>query len=90
VAYKLSLRGRPAPVIEGTTGDQRFYLAWSQVWRALSRDEAMRNQVQSDPHSPPEFRVNGAVQNVDGWYTAFNVRPGQRLYVAPNRRVRIW
>jgi putative endopeptidase len=90
VAYKLSLRGRPAPVIEGTTGDQRFYLAWSQVWRALSRDEAMRNQVQSDPHSPPEFRVNGAVQNVDGWYAAFNVRPGQRLYVPPSRRVRIW
>jgi putative endopeptidase len=90
VAYKLSLNGRPAPVIGGTTGDQRFYLAWSQVWRALSRDEAMRNQVQSDPHSPPEFRVNGTVQNVDGWYTAFNVRPGNRLYVAPNRRVRIW
>jgi putative endopeptidase len=90
VAYKLSLNGRPAPVIDGTTGDQRFYLAWSQVWRALSRDEAMRNQVQSDPHSPPEFRVNGTVQNVDGWYTAFNVRRGNRLYVAPNKRVRIW
>jgi putative endopeptidase len=90
VAYKLSLNGRRAPVIDGTTGDQRFYLAWSQVWRALSRDEAMRNQVQSDPHSPPEFRVNGTVQNVDGWYQAFNVRAGQKLFVAPNKRVRIW
>jgi putative endopeptidase len=90
VAYKLSLNGRPAPVLEGTTGDQRFYLAWSQVWRGLYRDEAMRNQVQTGPHSPPEFRVNGTVQNVDSWYAAFNVRPGDKLYVAPNKRVRIW
>ncbi len=90
VAYKLSLNGRPAPVLEGLTGDQRFYLAWAQVWRALSREEALRNQVQTDPHSPPEFRVNGTVQNVDGWYQAFNVRPGDKLYVAPNKRVRIW
>jgi putative endopeptidase len=90
VAYKLSLNGRPAPVLEGLTGDQRFYLAWSQVWRALYREEAMRNQVATGPHSPPEFRVNGAVQNVDGWYRAFNVKPGDKLYVAPNKRVRIW
>lgn len=90
VAYKLSLNGRPAPVIDGLSGDQRFYLAWSQVWRGLYRDEAMRNQVQTGPHSPPEFRVNGTVQNVDGWYRAFNVRRGDRLYVAPNKRVRIW
>jgi putative endopeptidase len=90
VAYKMSLNGRPAPIIDGTTGDQRFYLAWSQVWRGLYRDEAMRNQVQTGPHSPPEFRVNGTVQNVDGWYRAFNVRRGDRLYVEPNKRVRIW
>jgi putative endopeptidase len=90
VAYKLSLGGRRAPVLGGLTGDQRFYLAWSQVWRANYRDEAMRNQVQTGPHSPPEFRVNGTVQNVDGWYRAFNVRPGNKLYVAPNKRVRIW
>jgi putative endopeptidase len=90
VAYKLSLNGQPAPVLEGLTGDQRFYLAWSQVWRGLYREEAMRNQVQTGPHSPPEFRVNGTVQNVDGWYQAFNVRPGDKLYVAPNKRVRIW
>jgi putative endopeptidase len=90
VAYKMSLGRRRAPVLEGYTGDQRFYLAWSQVWRALYREEAMRNQVQTGPHSPPEFRVNGAVQNVDGWYQAFNVRPGDKLYVPPNKRVRIW
>jgi putative endopeptidase len=90
VAYKLSLGGRPAPILDGLTGDQRFYLAWSQVWRSNYRDEAMRNQVQTGPHSPPEFRVNGTVQNVDGWYRAFNVRRGDRLYVAPNKRVRIW
>jgi putative endopeptidase len=90
VAYKLSLNGRRAPVIDGLSGDQRFYLAWSQVWRALYRDEAMRNQVATGPHSPPEFRVNGTVQNVDGWYQAFNVRAGQKLFVAPNKRVRIW
>jgi putative endopeptidase len=90
VAYKMSLGGRPAPVVGGLSGDQRFYLAWSQVWRANYRDEAMRNQVQNGPHSPPEFRVNGTVQNVDGWYRAFNVRPGNKLYVAPNKRIRIW
>ncbi|GIU67075.1 M13 family metallopeptidase [Candidatus Phycosocius spiralis] len=90
VAYQLSLAGRPAPVIDGLTGDQRFYLAWAQVWRAQQRDEALRNQVQSDPHSPAQYRVNGTVQNVDGWYQAFNVKPGNTLYVAPKDRVRIW
>ena len=90
VAYKISLNGRRPRVIDGITGDQRFFLAWSQVWRALYRDEAMRNQVQTGPHSPPEFRVNGTVQNVDAWYQAFNVQPANKLYVAPNKRIRIW
>jgi putative endopeptidase len=90
VAYKMSLNGRAAPVIEGVTGDQRFFLAWSQVWRSNYREEAMRNQVQTGPHSPPEFRVNGTVQNVDAWYRAFNVRPGNKMFVPPNKRVRIW
>ena len=89
-AYKLSLKGRPAPVIDGFTGDQRFFLSWSQVWRETVRDEALRNQIQSDPHSPAEFRVNGTVQNVDAWYQAFNVKPGNKLFVAPESRVRIW
>jgi predicted metalloendopeptidase len=89
-AYKLSLNGKKAPVLEGVTGDQRFFLAWSQVWRALQREEALRNQVQTGPHSPAQFRVNGAVQNSDAWYQAFNVKPGDKLYVAPENRVRIW
>ena len=90
VAYQLSLNGKEAPFIDGITGDQRFFLAWSQVWRALQREEALRNQVQTGPHSPAQFRVNGAVQNVDAWYQAFNVKPGNKLYVAPENRVRIW
>jgi putative endopeptidase len=89
-AYKLSLNGKKAPVLDGVTGDQRFFLAWSQVWRALQREEALRNQVQTGPHSPAQFRVNGAVQNSDVWYQAFNVKPGDKLYVAPENRVRIW
>lgn len=90
VAYKMSLGGRAAPVLEGLSGDQRFFLAWGQVWRSNYRDEAMRNQVQTGPHSPPEFRVNGTVQNVDAWYRAFNVRRGDKLFVPPAARVRIW
>ena len=89
-AYKLSLKGKKAPVLDGVTGDQRFFLAWSQVWRALQTEEALRNQVQTGPHSPAQFRVNGAVQNSDAWYQAFNVQPGNKLYVAPENRVRIW
>lgn len=89
-AYKLSLKGKPAPVLEGYTGDQRFFLAWAQVWRSLYTPEALRNQVQSGPHSPAEYRVNGTLQNVDAWYRAFNVTPNNKLYVAPNKRVRIW
>jgi putative endopeptidase len=90
VAYQLSLGRRRAPVLGGLTGDQRFYLAWSQVWRSNYNEEAMRNQIVTGPHSPPEFRVNGTVQNVDGWYRAFNVRRGDKLFVAPNKRIRIW
>ena len=89
-AYKISLVRRRAPVLEGLTGEQRLFLAWAQVWRTLIRDEALRNQVQSDPHSPAEYRVNGTVQNIDAWYSAFNVRPGDKLYVAPANRVQIW
>ncbi|KAF0186864.1 MAG: putative endopeptidase [Hyphomonadaceae bacterium] len=89
-AYNISLGRRRAPVLEGYTGTQRFFMSWAQVWRALIRDEALRNQVQADPHSPTEYRVNGTVQNVDAWYTAFNVMPGDKLYVAPANRVRVW
>jgi putative endopeptidase len=89
-AYKLSLHGQAAPVIEGLTGEQRFFLAYAQVWRELLRDESLRNQVTTNPHSPGQYRVNGIVRNVDAWYDAFNVRPGEKLYLAPQERVHIW
>jgi len=89
-AYHLSLQGAAAPLIDGLTGDQRFFLSWAQVWQELYRDAYMRKQVLSDPHSPPQFRVNGAVRNVDAWYAAFDVKPTDRLYLAPEERVRIW
>lgn len=90
VAYHLSLHGKKAPVLEGLTGDQRLFLAWAQGWRTLIRDERLRNQVMTDPHSPSPFRVNGVVRNVDAWYAAFGVKPGDKLYLAPEDRVHIW
>ena len=89
-AYGLSVQDKPAPVIDGTTGMQRVCLGWAQVWRAKYRDEAVRQQLVSDPHSPPYYRVNGTVRNMDGWYLAFDVKPGDKLYVPPAERVRIW
>jgi endothelin-converting enzyme/putative endopeptidase len=84
-----SRHGR-APVIGGLTGDQRFFLAYAQAWRRNDREDALRQQVLTDPHSPAEWRVNGVVRNVDAWYRAFNVQPGDRLYLAPADRVHIW
>lgn len=89
-AYKLSLNGKEAPVIDGYTGDQRFFMAWAQVWKRVVRDEALKNQVATDPHSPAEFRVNGVVRNMDAWYDAFGVTPDEKLYLAPEDRVQIW
>jgi putative endopeptidase len=89
-AYHIALQGQPAPVLDGLTGDQRFFLSWAQAWRNLIRDARLRTQVMSDPHSPPKFRVNGVVRNMDAWYSAFNVQPGDKLYLAPDERVRIW
>ncbi len=89
-AYRFSLEGAASPVVEGLTGDQRFFLSWAQVWRSLSREEALRNQILSDFHSPKEFRVNGVVRNVDAWYEAFNVRPDDKLYLDSDSRVSIW
>jgi putative endopeptidase len=77
-------------VIDGLTGDQRFFLAFAQAWRSKSREGRLREILLSDPHSPPEFRVNGVVRNVDAWYRAFDVKPGDKMYVAPEQRVRIW
>ncbi|HEU4941334.1 MAG TPA: M13 family metallopeptidase, partial [Candidatus Eisenbacteria bacterium] len=90
-AYKLSLAGKAAPVLDGYTGDQRFYLAYAQYWRYKTTDAAMRQRVLSNEHSPGEYRVNGVVRNDDGWYAAFpDVKPGDSYYLPPERRIRIW
>ncbi|MBX3480878.1 MAG: peptidase M13 [Caulobacter sp.] len=89
-AYHVSLGGKPAPILDGLTGDQRVFFGWAQVWRQKIRDEALRQQVVTDPHSPAYYRVNGTIRNVDGWYDAFGVKEGDKLYVKPEDRVRIW
>ena len=89
-AYILSLKGKEAPVIDGLTGDQRFYLGYAQVWRTKMRDAALASRVSSNEHSPPEFRVNGPLPCINDWYTAFNVQPGDSLYLAPDQRIHIW
>jgi len=89
-AYHLSLNGAEAPVVEGLSGEQRFFLSWAQVWRAKYREGVLREQVMSDVHSPAYFRVNGPVRNVEAWYKAFNVQPSDKLYIKPEDRVSIW
>jgi putative endopeptidase len=89
-AYHASLDGKPAPVLDGLSGDQRVFLGWAQAWRGKLTDDAIRRQVTSDPHSPRAFRVNGPVRDIDAWYRAFDVKPGDKLYLAPKDRVRIW
>jgi putative endopeptidase len=89
-AYKMSLGGKEAPVIDGYTGDQRFFLAWGQVFRVKMREAAMRQQLQTDPHSPGRYRINGIVRNFDEWYKAFDIQPGDKLYLPPEKRLRIW
>ncbi|WP_082161793.1 M13 family metallopeptidase [Rufibacter radiotolerans] len=89
-AYNNSLNGKPAPVLDGFTGTQRVFIGWGQAWLSKAREEALRNQVSTDPHSPAKFRVNGVVRNVPEFYTAFNVKPTDSLYLAPEKRVKIW
>ncbi len=89
-AYKLSLKGKSAPVIKGLTGDQRFYMGWGQVWRAKKREPAQIAQVKTDPHSPEQFRANGTLKNQPGFYEAFSVKEGDKMYLAPKDRVIIW
>ena len=89
-AYHASLGGQPAPVIAGLTGDQRVFLGWAQVWREKNREDALRQQIASNEHSPPEARVNGVVHNIDAWYAAFGVKPTDKLYLPPDQRVHIW
>ena len=89
-AYHAYLGGKPAPVVGGFTGDQRVFLGWAQVWRGKTRDDALRQRLVTDPHSPERFRVNGVVRNVDAWYAAFGVTAGESLYLTPEQRAYIW
>lgn len=89
-AYRMSLSGKPAPVIDGLTGEQRFFHGFAQLWRSRQRDETARLRILLDSHAAEQFRVNGVVRNIDAWYDAFGVKPGDALYLAPEDRVRIW
>ena len=89
IAYHKSLGGKPAPVIDGLTGDQRFFLAFAQSWRTKTRPAALRAQVIGDGHAPGNFRAQ-TVRNLDAWYDAFAPKPGEKLYLAPKDRVKIW
>ena len=88
-AYHKSLHGKPAPVIDGLTGDQRFYLGFAQVWRTKLRPARERALLASDPHSPGDYRAK-TVRNVDAWYKAWGAKPGEALYLSPEDRVKIW
>jgi putative endopeptidase len=90
LAYKKSLNGKEAPVIDGLTGDQRFFLAFAQAWRGEQREDAIKTQVASDPHSPRRYRIIGPLRNLDAWYAAFDIKPGSKFYIPPEKRVRIW
>ena len=89
-AYHRSLGGKPAPVLDGLTGDQRFFLAFAQVWREKQRDDALKSQVTTDPHSPGRFRVLGPIRNVQAWYDAFGITPDNPMYIPPEKRAHIW
>jgi len=89
-AYHASLKGKPAPVVGGMTGDQRFFLAFAQAWQDKARPDSLKQQMASDPHAPSSFRVIGPTRNVDAWYAAFGVKPGDKFYLPPEERSRIW
>lgn len=89
-AYRLSLGGKEAPVIDGFTGDQRFFIGWGQIWRRLYREPELRKRLVTDSHSPSQYRANGIVSNMDVFYEAFAVKPDEPMFIAPEKRVRIW
>lgn len=89
-AYQLSLEGKEAPVLDGFTGQQRFFLSWAQVWRSQYREEALKRQLSTGPHSPAHYRVIGVLPNIPEFYTAFDIKEGDAMYIAPEQRVKIW
>jgi predicted metalloendopeptidase len=88
-AFHRSLGGKPAPVVEGFTGDQQFFISFAQGWRTKARDPAVRNQILTDGHAPATYRAS-TVRNLDPWYAAFDVKPGEKLYLSEQDRVRVW
>ena len=89
-AYKKSLNGKEAPIIDGLTGDQRFFMGFAQIWRSKIVEKSMRNRIATDSHSPGEFRALGALSNMNEFYKAFDVKEGDAMYIAPEKRVKIW
>ena len=89
-AYHAALGGAAAPVLDGYTGEQRVYLGWAQVWRSKAREDALRRQVATNEHSPAMFRLYGPLRNVEAWYQAFGIKAGDKLYIAPEQRAKIW
>jgi predicted metalloendopeptidase len=89
-AYKLSLNGKPSAEIDGFTGEQRFFLGWSQIWRRKYREQELKRRLLVDPHSPSRYRVIGIVSNMDAFYEAFSIKPEDKMFIAPENRVRIW
>ncbi|MCU1342182.1 MAG: endothelin-converting enzyme, partial [Candidatus Acidoferrum typicum] len=87
--YRASLEGKTAPTQDGFSGDQQFFIAFGQNWESKSREATLRRQLMTDPHAPAQFRAD-TVRNIDAWYSAFDVQPGEKLYLAPPDRVRIW
>jgi predicted metalloendopeptidase len=88
-AYRLSLHGKPAPVVQGLSADQQFFVSFAQSWREKEREPAARNGILTDGHAPAQYRAS-TVRNIDAWYRAFDVKPGEKLYLAPADRVRVW
>ncbi|WP_088309877.1 M13 family metallopeptidase [Novosphingobium sp. B 225] len=89
-AYKHALGGKEAPVIDGLTGDQRFFLGYAQVWRSKAREDSLRNQVTTDPHSPARYRTIAPLRNLEAWYQAWGIQPGDKMYIPPEKRAKIW
>jgi predicted metalloendopeptidase len=88
-AYRASLHGATAPVVDGLTGEQQFFLGFAQGWRTEEREQALRNQVKTNGHAPAMYRAD-TVRNIDAWYSAYDIKPGAKLYLAPNERAHIW
>jgi predicted metalloendopeptidase len=89
-AYKKSLKGKSSPMMDGFTGEQRFFISWAQGWKSLLRDEAAKQRLATDPHSPGQFRGNGPLSNMKEFYEAFGVKPGDGMYRNDEQRVEIW